>query len=233
MKRSLLLRFGCAMLLAVVSSRSVAQTGSPVPTTPAHAPIVPLKPEELLSLLPTPPAGWKLQVSKANTSFMEWMMTQANREFSYSTPPTTAGVSSPAPPQITRFRLTDTGFFPSFAGVFADFQVGKYGNEESLMIESLPARRIKLSNGGERLVVLMKRRFLVQIEVHNQPANAVLSWLKQVDLRRIAAVPDNGSTQLPRPIVVSRIDELEPKNNSSSQLYYANDSEMHPPARSR
>ncbi len=205
------------------------------PAAPAHAPIIPLKPEELLPLLPAPPSGWKMAVSQANTSYMGWIQTQAKREFSY-TPPAAAGSpagATPAPPQVTRVRVTDTGYFPSFSGVFDDFKVGVYGNEESLMIESLPARRTKLTNGGERLVVFVKRRFLVQIETQNQPANSALAWLKRVDLRHIAAVPDSGSTQLPRPITVSRIDELEPKNNSSSQLYYANDNEMHPPARSR
>ena len=230
MRRSLLFLSGY-IAFAVASAQGLAQSSTPASTLSAHAPIIPLKPEELLPLLPAPPAGWKLQVSKANTSFMEWMLTQANREFTYTPPPSTAtAAGSPAPPQITRFRLTDTGYFPGFSGVFADFHVGKYGNEESLMIESLPARRIKLSNGDERLVMFVKRRFLVQIEVQNQPVNAVLSWLKQIDLRRLAAVPDSGSTQLPRPIIVSRIDELEPKNNSSSQLYYANDNEMHPAA---
>ncbi len=227
-------------VIAIVALRlatppAAAQTVPPGAGERTQAPIVPLKPDEVLALLPAAPAGWRVPISKAQTSFMEWMMTQANREYVYAPPATSpADEKSPVPPQSTRVRITDTGYFTSFSGAFDDFKVGSYGNEESLLIESLPTRKTKLSDGGERLVVFVKRRFLVQIETRNQPANAALAWLKRIDLRRLAAVPDSGSRQLPRPIIVSRIDELEPKNNSSSQLYYANDSEMHPePGRAR
>src|SRR3954470_16250952 len=103
----------------------------------AHKPIVPLQPAEVLKHLPAAPAEWKLTESTAKSFFVGWLCAQATREFQHPAPPVKPG-APPGPPYITRVRLMDTGYYPSFNGDFDKFRVGKYSNAESLVIAGMP-----------------------------------------------------------------------------------------------
>ncbi len=123
---------------------TVAQTSAT-----SHKPIMPLSPAELLPFLPSTPAGWQLKESKAKNFFLGWVCSQASREFDQ--PVTSRPGSAPPPPKITRLRVMDTGYYPSFNGDFENFRVGKYPGAESLVIAGMPARKIRLNGTKERL----------------------------------------------------------------------------------
>lgn len=192
----------------------------------AHRPILPLTPSELIKFLPGTPTGWELKESRAKSFYNEWLVSQASREFSHpadaqSLPPG----ATPAPPQVTRVRLTDTGYTPALFADFEEFKPGKYGNTESLYVDSLPARRISLS-GGERLRVLVKARFVLEVEVHGQPPNASIAWLRQLNFARLNSVPDSGIEKLPNPVTAVTIDELNPKLNGSYQVSWSTQEDL-------
>lgn len=185
-----------------------------------HNPLVPLAPADLIKFLPTTPTGWELKQSNAKNFFVEWLCSQATREFQRIPPPSVSGAATPAPPQVTVLKLIDTGYFPGFNGPFANFQVGKYGAFESLMINGMRARRSKLNANREVLQVSVRGRFIVSVEVQNQPPNSADGWLRLVDFQRISAITDTSGNQLPKPIVITSIDELTPSKNSTSKLFW-------------
>ena len=156
--------------------------------------------------------------SSAKSFFLGWICAQASREFQHPAPANPNG--PPPPPFITRVRLMDTGYYPSFNGDFENFRVGKYSNAESLVIGGMPARRITISPVRERLRVSVRGRFIVEVETDNQRPNSGQAWLQYVDFRKIATIPDSGALELPKPILIETIDELNPAKNSSSQLHW-------------
>jgi hypothetical protein len=185
-----------------------------------HNPLRPLAPAELIKYLPAPPADWKMTESNAKSFFIGWVCAQATREFQHPSPATAQPGATPPLPLITRVRLMDTGYYPSFNGDFENFRVGKYSNAESLIISGMPARKITISPTRERLRVSVRGRLIVEVETDNQQPNAGQAWLQYFDFRRISSIPDSGAAQLPKPIVIETIDELRPANNSSSQLHW-------------
>ena len=189
-------------------------------TPPARKPLLPLEPSELLKLAPPPPAGWTLTQSNAKNSFVEWLSSQATREFQKPNPATAVG-AKPAPPPTTIVRLIDTGYFPAFNGDFENFRVGKYGNAETLMISGLPARKFSLGSEHERVRVSIRGRFIVEIEARRQPLGTAQSWLRLVNLQQLTAVSDSSPTALPKPIQIKKVDELDPKKNATSELFWS------------
>ncbi|HSV62235.1 MAG TPA: hypothetical protein VLH83_02720, partial [Chthoniobacterales bacterium] len=121
---------------------------------------------------------------------------------------------------IARIKILDTGYFHSFNGDFENFQVGNYGTNESLMLNGNRARRMAIGPAHVRLKVSVRGRFVIEIEVLNQPANSDLSWLRLVDVTKLAALPDSGSDKLPKPIVLLTVDELNPQKNATSELHW-------------
>ena len=189
---------------------------------PAHKPIIPLQPADLIKFLPAAPRGWEMKESKAKSFYNEWLVSQANREFVQQSQSNPTG----NPPQsMTRLRITDTGFNPALFGDFDQFKPGKYGNTESFSLSGFPARRMTFS-GGERLRILLKARFVVEVETHNQPPNSSMLWIKQFDLSRVNALPDSGIEKLANPVTVVSIDELNPKANGSYQVSWSTQADL-------
>ena len=184
---------------------------------PAHKPIVPVQPTDLIKLLPAAPRGWTLKESKAKSFYNEWLVSQASRKFVQQA---AASPTGNLPERTTDFRLTDTGYNPALFGDFDQFKTGKFGNTESFSFAGLPARRMTFSN-GERLRVLLKARFVIEVETHNQTPNSSISWIKQFDLSRVSALPDSGIEKLANPVTVVSIDELNPKANGSYQVSWS------------
>lgn len=194
---------------------------------PARKPIVPIAPIEILKLLPLTPNGWEMKESKAKSFYNEWLVSQASRQFVQPQPsnPTANPAAQTLPPQITQFRLTDTGYNPALFGDFDQFKPGKYGNTESLAFGSFPARRMTFS-GGERLRILIKARFVVEVETHNQAPNAAMLWARQFDFSRLNSIPDTGIEKLSNPVTVVSIDEMNPKANSSYQVSWSTQDDL-------
>jgi len=184
----------------------------------SHKAIVPSKPTELIKYLPAAPNGWKMTESTAKSFFIGWVCSQATREFQRPAP---AQVGAPLPPPfITRVRLMDTGYYPSFNGDFENFKVGKYSNAESLLVAGMPARKITISRTRERLRVSLRGRFIVEVETDNQPPNSGQAWLQYFDGRKISSIADSNASQLSNPIVIETVDEIHPERNSSSQVHW-------------
>ena len=187
----------------------------------AHKPIVPMNPDELIKLLPTAPTGWTMAQSVANNYFIGWLCCQATREFQHPAPIDRSPGAKPPPPLITRVRIMDTGYFPTFNGDFENFRVGKYQGAETLVINGMPARKLFIGPNHEKLRISVRGRFIVEFETDNQPPNSAQSWLQIVDFKRINGLPDSSLTNLPKPIHITKIDEMNPKNNSTSDLYWS------------
>lgn len=185
--------------------------------TAVHKPILPLPPKDLLGFLPATPQGWDLKQSTAKNVFIQWLASQATREFQMRPNKSADRRSAPA---ITRIRLMDTGYFPTFNGDFENFRVGKYPGAESLVIGGMRARKISAGANHERLRVSVRGRFIVEVETENQPSNSGQGWLRFVDFPRINSITDNGAEQLPKPIILSSVDELTPTKNSTSKLFW-------------
>lgn len=207
-----------ALLVAIFSANAQM--------TPAHKPIVPIQPTELIKLLPVAPKGWETKESKAKSFYNEWLVSQAVRQFVQPAPPNrNLPGAQPPPPQVTQIRLTDTGYNPALFGDFDQFKPGRYGNTESLMFGSFPARRMTLAD-GERLRILIKARFLLEFETHNQASTALTAWTNQFDFSRLTSLPDSGIEALPNPITAVSIDELNPKANGSYQVTWSTQAQL-------
>lgn len=180
-----------------------------------HKPIIPLEPDQLLKFLPAAPAGWQLKKSTAKTFFVEWVCAQASREFERIPTPNAPA----APAQCTTVTLVDTGYFPAFNGPFDGFKPGKYGAFESLMIGNMRARRSKMAADRESLQASVRGRFIVTVEVKNQPQASEQAWLNTFNFPAINAIPDTGAESLPQPIKLKNVDELVPTRNSTSTVY--------------
>lgn len=202
----------CVIGLLVLAVGSIPSKGQ------GHRPIVPLPPAELLAFLPSAPKDWMVTESTAKNFFLAWLCAQATREFQHPSPAPPPPGAPPPPPYITRVRIMDTGYYPSFNGDFENFRIGKYSNAESLLTQGMPSRRITISPTRERLRISVRGRFIVEIETDNQPPDSGKNWLQFVDFRRVAGIADSSSSELPKPIVIQNIDELHPTKNSSSQL---------------
>lgn len=192
--------------------------------TPAHKPIVPLEPSDLIKLLPGTPQGWELKESKGKSFYNEWLVSQVSRQFTQLPQPNSGGAKPPQP-AMTRIQLTDTGYSPALFGDFDQFKPGKYGTTENLSFDSFPARRV-ITADGERLRILVKARFVIEVETHNQAPNAAISWAKVCDFNRLTSLPETGIEKLANPVTVRSIDELNPKLNSSYQVSWSTQEDL-------
>lgn len=231
MKISFLLLMLTAIVLAAGPAATSRAQATPPPASGNPAPhhlVVPLAPAELLSLLPKTPEKWQLKESVANNSFMDWVSSQAQREFNFTPPPAESSKPGdpPPPPLVLRVTLTDTGYYQGLIGDFAESRTSGGAGTENLMLAGCPARLVMLGQTGERLRVLVKGRYVLQIDVRNQPPNAAQSWLRIVDMARLTALTEDGEEKLPRPFPMTRIDELNPRNNSVTPATWATQDEV-------
>lgn len=196
---------------------------APVPLPAAHEWVVPLAPSELLKLLPNAPDQWRLKQSTAKNFVMDWPSSQAQREFDY-TPPTGPD-AIPSPTHVLRITVTDTGYYAGLMSDLQSTQVPKSGEAERLTIHGFPARRIMVGKSQEELRLLVKSRYVIQLDVQNEPPGNAQKWLGIIDLTRFATLPTEGDVILPRPFSIMRIDELNPKNNAVSKVNFTTQEE--------
>lgn len=219
-KLSYITALGLAFFLLCVSSDAAFAQSAP-----ARKLMAPLEPADLLKLLPAAPAGWQMKDSKATSFYNEWLVSQATRRFEGPPPPAAAGSKASNPP-VTTIRLSDTGYSSFLYADFEDFKPGKYGeNQESLYVASLPARHALIPN-GERLRVLIRGRFIIEVEATYQKPEAAAGWVQLFDLRRLQSAPDTGVETLPNPVRVNSIDELNPRANSSYEISWSTEKDL-------
>ena len=180
--------------------------------------VVPLTPAQLLPLMPVVPAGWKVTSSVATNQMGTWLATIGMKDAERTAPATPAAPGQPPSLPVTMqvtFTLIDTGFDPTFLNDFQGFKVGIFGKQENLIINSSPAVLLHDSATSETLSMWIHRRFVLKITTTQQPPNSTKAWAQQIDLIKLGAVPNTGSRELPRPIVISFVDELNPKANNT------------------
>ncbi len=215
-----------AAVPAVLRAQNPPASSAPsaaAPAPAAHKWVVPLPPGELLKLLPATPDQWQLKHSTAKNFFMDWASSQAQREFSY-TPPAIPD-AAPPPTHVVRFTITDTGYYAGLMGDLQSTQAPRPGEAESLTLNGFPARKITVSKTQERLRLLVKSRYIIQLDVQNEPVGNAQKWLGLIDLTKFATLPVEGEETLPHPFPIVRIDELDPRNNSVSKASFATQEE--------
>jgi len=189
----------------------------------AHKPVAPLSPAELLKALPAPPEGWKLVESNARNSFATWLISMATREYTY-TPPPAPGTDPQDPvnqPQTTKIIISDGGYTPSSVAAFRDFQPVKEKTYEKLMFAGHPAIKYAAKEGHpDRIMFLIKDRFLVTIETRNQKPKALEEWLGRFNLPMLTSIPESDLKELWSPVTMVIVDEINHANSRSYQLQF-------------
>jgi hypothetical protein len=214
-----------ALPLLAAQTLSAQQATPPIRSNPDQLAVpprvFPLAAKDVLALLPPPPAGWKLTTSMATNQISSWLITIAQRQIESPQPEKpglTGSTSHPGPPMRTTFMLIDSGYDPSALGVFADFKPSNNGAVEKMLFRNYPTIRTRGSGTSESLQILINTRFLLRIEVENQPKDAVLSWAQQIPYDRYNPPRGTTITSLPTQVSVATVDELNPGNNHESKV---------------
>jgi len=196
----------------------------------AQEPVLPLPPAEVIKFLPPAPPGWETVRSTADNFLSDWVATNAVREYKFTPPPKSAAdpTAPLPPPQFIRIRITDSGYWPQFRRLFEGFTPGKSGDAERLLIDSHPAIKVTSTRKVEgkddeelaRILLLVNNRFIVQLETTNAQPKDLEDWLKKIDFAKLARVPSEGVTEIPVPVMIVKIDELNPKKTRSYPLFW-------------
>ncbi|HEY5745324.1 MAG TPA: hypothetical protein VIU12_04525 [Chryseolinea sp.] len=188
------------------------------------APVLPVNPAELITYLPQAPAGWSVGASLAVSNFTaNWITSLAQREFKQNVPPPTPGATGPLPePATITIYLTDTGYKSDYTSMVTRPQSGPPPASASYFkINNFPARSLQIGAATIILNVLIKGRYLVEIRSTNLKEDQLKKYVESLDFRKLRSRTDAGETSLPNPVILSRVDELNPQNNRSYPVYYA------------
>ena len=124
---------------------------------------------------------------------------------------------------FSRFHLTDSGYFVNYAASFVPPTSGAAKGINFLKIGGFPARKYKPDEVTETVSVLVKERFVVEVRGKNMLEKDLLHFLSQVNYPRLTAVPDTGPHEVPQPVSIVRIDELDPKQTRTYPLYWSSE----------
>lgn len=215
----------CCVFLLTVPEVLLSQQPQPPPKSSGDqlvipARVLPIGPRELLSLLPAVPPGWKVTTSQAANQISSWLLTVAQRQIEAPSSRNGAATGSRdehLPPMRTTFMLIDTGYDPSPAGAFVDFNPTRGANVEKVFFRGYPVIKTRSSAASESLQTLINQRFALRIETQNQPKDATLSWMQQVPFERYNVPRGTAMTTLPPNLTVAAVDELNPANNHESK----------------
>ena len=124
-------------------------------------------------------------------------------------------------PGLLWVHITDSGYAMNYAAGFLAPTSGTAKNTTFLKIAGYPARKYKPDEMTEVLSVLVKGRFVVEVRGKNMLEPDLLNYLAQVDYQRLLAIPDTGPHEVPQPVQLTRVDELNPAQNRTYPLYWA------------
>lgn len=177
--------------------------------------ILPVGPETLLPVLPSPLEGWKLKSSTATTEYKDWLESSALRI--YQRLPV-EGAENEGPPSLARISIVDTARQGNLLDLFADFEAGEsQGSRQMLMIQSHPAIRNRTER-ADRLLMLIQERFVLEILIRDPNPRDIQSWLRVCQVQSLSRVPDSEPVPLPAEITILKYDELKPQNSRSYQV---------------
>ena len=210
---SLLAYVLCAHALPVIATADPTQ------------PIVPLTPAELIACMPPAPKKWIVTRSVAKNTFSTWISTVAERDFLRPPPPPLPGAPvppKPPPPVTMTVSITDTGNAADFKSLFSQPKSGSLPSGFTMLkINDFPATKEVVDDTTTNLNILIKNRFLVEIQAKNLSDDDLQACANGFDFSKLVSTPDTGETNLPNPVIITQIDELNPQKNGSYALHYA------------
>ena len=191
--------------------------------------ILAAKPAELLGCLPATPPGWTLTRSDGTNTFVSWLTTHVQRDIKQDPPPPMPGVPPPVPGKMW-IRINDDGYSSDYSPGFAPPKTGNPpSNTTFSKFGEYPARRQKLDDITFSYCILVKRRFMIEVHAENVLDKDVQSYLLGVDYKRLLAIPDTGPNQVPQPVIVSRVDELNPAKSKTYPVFWSTDEQRGKP----
>jgi hypothetical protein len=177
-----------ALLLAPASLRAqnpaepAASPSPPVISAPG-SPVIPA--DQLLLLLPDPPAGWNADKAEGSTSrFTGFPITKVGRTYvkgdADDAPTATINIIDSANNRqfqaATKAMWNATGNTPD-------------GYDKTVTVAGLPGfEHFANADQTGALWVIAGGRFFVQVETTRQPAADLEGWLARIDLKKLAAL---------------------------------------------
>lgn len=175
-------RFGAivvAVMLAISISPHCAGQGEPK----LVADVVDFS--KLVPLMPEPPAGWNAEKAEGSTSDAGGVnLTTVHRDYA-------KGTADNAP--VTSISILDTASSPELAQAStAGWNVTNTSSEgytKSVTVDGSPGFEAFENDGKHGTLWLMvAKRYLLQIETHDQDSKDLQEWLKRIDLKKLAEV---------------------------------------------
>lgn len=210
-------------VLGAVMAPCIIHAQVPAPATLPHSPIPPAKLEDILSCLPAAPQNWKLTESICHNTFTRWQESVVSRRYVEILPPPLEG-QQPQTPATAWVVITDTGYWPSFNSVFLDPKSGTAEGQERDVFDGYPMIRTKVTvdqkDANHNILLWVKQRFLVSVTTSRQGIDSDKKWAHLIDIKSLLQISDDGPKQLPAPVLMRTIDELNPANSSSGYLYW-------------
>ncbi len=209
----------CALLGSGLLLGSTGRAQQPAKTEP----IMPAAPATLLACLPPTIQGWTVTRSNAASSFTQWVTTIANREFKQNPPPPDPNNPAPTPfvPGVLTSHVTDSGYSTNYAAGFVAPAGESVKNTVFLKVGDYPARKYKPDDTTIILSVLVKGRFVVEMRARNMQEKDLMGFMSRVNYQQLLAIPDTGPHEIPSPVNLTRVDELDPKQNRTYPLYWS------------
>jgi hypothetical protein len=170
---------------------------------------LPLKPGELLNVLPPTPSGWKLTRSEAETNFGGWYETRASRSFEAPADVASTGGSGGR----VEVSVVDTGGFQRSLVAFANFKTEKSEGFEKALLGSIPIIHFAGANDERASQALVDQRYLVEIQIAGLPQQTAEMWLRTLKFRAVPPQPNPSRIAVPKEVRLHFIDELKPSNN--------------------
>jgi hypothetical protein len=179
---------------------------------------LPVKPGELLNVLPTTPMGWRLTRSEAETNFGEWYETRASRSFEAPADATSTG----GPGGRVEIRVVDTGGFQKALVAFANFKAEKSEGFEKVRLGSVPVIHLAGANGERSSQALIDQRYLVEIQIAGLPRQTAEMWLRTLKFQALPPRPGPSRIAVPKEVRLQYVDELNPSNNRAYTVAVTN-----------
>lgn len=174
--------------------------------------ILPAHPNQLFPVLPDSVEGWTLTRSKGWLGEGNWIESSVIRDFEELVDK----AESERKPGKTRLMIQDTAKFQKGdLSLFSNFKPAKYPRCEYTFSGKNPAIILKPKSGKNSIQVLVRKRWIVTVQIENQPDDSLKKWLKLVALAKLAAIKDGPKISRPESLVSVSIDELSGKSSEA------------------
>jgi hypothetical protein len=181
-----------------------------------------------------------MNVSMGASNFSNgWVTSFAERDFTQTPPPPAPGEpTKPFVPATLRINISDDGYRFEISSAFVAPKDGTTSaNVSYFEVNGFPARMTKtVTNAASNtesatdgstaatlsilLDLLIKNRFLLEIRSTNLTEDQLKKYTQSLSFAGLLSAPDTGATTIDNPVILSRVDELQPSNTRSYPLYW-------------